>query len=171
MSDKPRRTPRTPPTRARAREETGFPEFSEAVEKAPRVSRREKWPPLFLEALAELGVVSYACKAARVSRSTVYERREKDAVFRAAWDEAAEIAADMLEQEAHRRAVEGTARPVYQGGKLVGAERQYSDTLLMFLLKARRPEKFRERVDLKHSGQLGLTVTRLHELAAGADES
>jgi hypothetical protein len=30
--------------------------------------------------------------------------------------------------------------------------RKFSDTLLIFMLKARDPKKYRERVDLTHSG-------------------
>lgn len=50
----------------------------------------------------------------------------------------------MLEQEAYRRAVEGVEEPVYQGGELVGTVRRYSDKLLEFLLRGRRPQVYRE---------------------------
>ena len=49
---------------------------------------------------------------------------------------------DRLEDEAHRRAVEGVDRPVYQGGVRVGEIKTYSDSLLTLLLKSRRPEVF-----------------------------
>ena len=39
-----------------------------------------------------------------------------------------------------------TERPVFQGKQLVGHIRDYSDTHLIFMLKARRPEKYRERL-------------------------
>ncbi len=42
-----------------------------------------------------------------------------------------------------RRAVDGVDEPVYQGGKKVGSITRYSDTLLIFLLKANR-DKFRQ---------------------------
>ncbi len=44
-----------------------------------------------------------------------------------------------------RRAVEGVIKPVFHQGKRVGTLRVYSDSLLMFLLRARRPEKFADR--------------------------
>ena len=48
-----------------------------------------------------------------------------------------------LEDEAHRRAVEGyNPRPVYHKGKKVGEIREYSDSLLALLLKSRRPEVY-----------------------------
>ncbi len=63
---------------------------------------------------------------------------------------AEEVAADRLEAEAWRRAVEGVERPVgwYQG-KPGGYVKEYSDVLLIFLLKGLRPEKYRERMELK----------------------
>ena len=53
---------------------------------------------------------------------------------------------DAFQEEAHRRAVQGIEKPVYQGGRLVGTVREYSDTLLIFLLKGLRPERYKERV-------------------------
>ena len=52
-----------------------------------------------------------------------------------------------MELEARRRAVKGTDKPVFQRGEQVGTIREYSDTLLMFLLKANKPEKFRDNFD------------------------
>ena len=52
------------------------------------------------------------------------------------------MAADILEDEVDRRAVEGVEKPVgWHKGKPGGYVREYSDTLLIFLLKGDRPEK------------------------------
>jgi hypothetical protein len=83
-----------------------------------------------------------SCRHAGASARTIYRHRAKDGKFAAAWERALEDAADVLELEARRRAVRGTERPVYQGGKLVGHVTEYSDTLLMFLLRAARPGKY-----------------------------
>jgi hypothetical protein len=93
-----------------------------------------------------------ACAAASIARSTAYQWRSDDADFAAGWDEALDEAADRMEREAFRRAVEGTNEPVYHQGQEVGAVRKYSDTLLIFLLKAARPEKYRERTETRHTG-------------------
>jgi len=69
-------------------------------------------------------------------------------VFAAAFREADLKATEVLEREAWRRANEGFAEPVYQHGKLVGTVQRYSDNLLMFLLRARAPERYRDRVDV-----------------------
>lgn len=107
---------------------------------------------LFLGILAAYGNVKEACEKAGIARQTVYQRREKDSDFAAAWDNALEIAADVLEREAWRRAVEGWDEPVYQGKELVGTIRKYDSTLLIFLLKGIRPAKYRERHELSGPG-------------------
>lgn len=90
-----------------------------------------------------------AAKAADVDRTTAYAHRNSDPKFAAAWDVALEDACDDLEGEARRRGFKGTSKPVYQNGKLVGTVQEYSDVLLMFLLKANRPERFRDNHHVK----------------------
>ena len=99
----------------------------------------------FLEALADTGSVTTAVAIAGTSRTRVYELRKADPVFAAAWEEAEDIAADRLEEEARRRAVEGVAEPLVSAGKLVRGDdgkpitvQRYSDNLLLALLKTRR---------------------------------
>lgn len=106
------------------------------------------WWPAFLDALADTCHVTDAAKTAGVSRRTVYDHRAAHPEFAAAWDEAKVVGADALEDEAVRRAKEGTLKPVFQGGELVGHVREYSDTLLIFLLKGAKPAKYRERFEL-----------------------
>jgi hypothetical protein len=78
--------------------------------------------------------VSLAARATTYARNSFYTWRAEDPEFGAAWDEIAEEAADMLEQIAIER---GTTT---------------SDILLIFMLKAMRPEKFREQVKHELSG-------------------
>lgn len=123
------------------------------------------------------GHVSDAAKAIGVVRSTVYLWRDKNEGFAATWDDAVEEGTDRLEQEAFRRAHDGTVEPVYYQGKLVkeheldetGAPtgrtvnagvRKYSDTLMIFLLKARRPEKYRERSNVELTGKDGAPLNQ-----------
>lgn len=96
------------------------------------------WRELFLSTLAETGVVSTAAAVSGVARVTVYAHRNSDAEFASQWESAIEEANDKLESEAIRRGTRGVKKPVYQGGKRVGYIREYSDTLLIFLLKCRR---------------------------------
>ena len=90
----------------------------------------------FLAAFRETGNVCLACKAAGVGRSSHYRWLEDDCEYRAAFDLAKEDATDVLEAEAHRRAVEGWEEPVgWYKGRAGGTVRKYSDVLLIFLLK------------------------------------
>lgn len=109
----------------------------------PRVGS-EDWGPVFLEALTEGCNVAEATQKAGVVQSSAYRRRQNDEAFRRAWNEACDIGTRLLEQEAQRRAYRGVEEPVFQKGEIVGHVRKYSDTLLIFLLKARKPEKYRE---------------------------
>lgn len=102
------------------------------------------WEELFLKALAETGNVSAAAKLAGVARQTAYEAKELRPEFAARWDDALEEACDALELEARRRAKDGAEKPVFYLGREVSRVREYSDVLLIFLLKAHRPEKYRE---------------------------
>lgn len=102
----------------------------------------------FLEAFRRHGNVSWACRETGTERRTIYKWQEHDAEFDLAFHQAEIDATETMEAEAYRRAVEGTDKPVYQGGVMVGTVREYSDTLLIFMLKARSPEKYRDRIDV-----------------------
>jgi len=66
------------------------------------------------------------------------------------------------EDEAFRRAVEGTEEPVYHKGKVCGSVRRYSDGLLTLLLKAGDPDKYADRSKVTHQGAvLHLTVENM----------
>ena len=106
----------------------------------------------FLKELRRRGNVSDAARAAGVDRSTPYRWREAEPEFAAAWDDAVEVAVDSLEKEAWRRARDGVLKPVYQKGEKVGQVREYSDQLMVTLLKAHRPEKYRERTQTELTG-------------------
>lgn len=83
----------------------------------------------FLAAYARQGNISGAAKAAGIDRVTHY-RWLVDPVYAQAFQEAGEDAIDSLEAVARERAFAG------------------SDVLLIFLLKAARPARYRERVDV-----------------------
>lgn len=88
----------------------------------------------FLDRLRVSGNVFLSCKAAGVSRRTVYNWRNRWATFRDEWDDALEEACDILEMHAWKRATEGQ-----------------SDKMIMFLLKAYRPQRFKENLRIEVS--------------------
>ena len=110
--------------------------------------RREK----FLAFLRAAPNVAAAADSVGLSRRCAYDTRARDPEFASAWDEAVETGVDALEAEAYRRAVHGTDRPVFYQGAECGVVREYSDTLVIFLLKSRRKEIFGDRLDTQLSG-------------------
>jgi hypothetical protein len=100
----------------------------------------------FLRAFEVLGTVAHAPVVAKIHRGTHYEWLQSDPIYAKAFQDTVAAYADRLEREADRRAVEGSDRPIYQGGQLVGYERVYSDRLLELRLKALKPEAYRERL-------------------------
>lgn len=111
-----------------------------------RVSRStEAQRLLFLESLAKLGNVTAAAEHAGLDRVALYRLRKRNPSFAEAWAEAAEIGSSGVEDEAVRRGAEGWNDPVFYRGAQCGEVRKYSDNLLMFLLKLRRPEKYKDQ--------------------------
>jgi len=135
----------------------------------------------FLEAMRETGRIYHAAKAAGVSSSYIYDRRKIDEEFEAQFDEALGQYRDKVEQEVHRRAVEGVIEKKYHQGlpildyeldeqgqpildehdrpKIAGQAfvRRYSDTLLLAHARRHIPEYNEKRnVDMKVTGLEGL---------------
>jgi hypothetical protein len=103
----------------------------------------------FLAAYAETANITRAAVAAGVTRTAHYEWMRMDEDYEAAFTAAKEQAGDFLEAVAVQRATEGVEKPVTIAGQRE-VIREYSDTLLIFLLKGAKPDKYRER----WSGQL-----------------
>ncbi len=92
-----------------------------------------------------------AAKAAGVSHATVYSPPWKaDAAFQAGLKVARELATDLLEGEAFKRAAFGVRKPAgWYKGRPGGYVREYSDILAIFLLKGLRPDLYKDRVEMK----------------------
>lgn len=87
--------------------------------------------------------ITGACRKAKIDRGTFYARRDSDPEFAEAVKDAFDQQKESLEDEGFRRAHKGVMKPVFHRGVKCGEVREYSDTLLIFLLKARDP-KYRE---------------------------
>jgi hypothetical protein len=101
----------------------------------------------FLAALADFPNVSAAAEKVAVSRVTLYEHRANDPDFAAAWDAALDEGIEKVEATALKR---GLAT---------------SDTLLIFMLKAYRPEKYRENIRHELAGELNIRVEDVRNLS------
>ena len=91
----------------------------------------------FLKCLANGDSVQNSANVAGVARGTVYRWRQEDESFAADWDMALDSGVDRLEDEAYKRALDG------------------SDTLLIFLLKSKRPGVYSEKLRQEISGPNG----------------
>ena len=124
----------------------------------------------FLKAFRLVPNVSGAARAAGVTRGTPYRWAKEDEAFKAEWDEAEQQGIDRLEAEAFRRAHDGVEDYVVSQGKLVYivdeetgqkaplVKRVYSDALMSLLLKAHRPERYKDRHEMAIDAD-GVTFT------------
>lgn len=102
---------------------------------------------VFLQHLARHGIPTLAAKAASPHTETgnlegFKRARKKDSAFDEAWAIALEMAKDSVEQEIHRRGVEGVDEDVWYRGEKVGTTKKYSDNLLLARMKALDPERY-----------------------------
>jgi hypothetical protein len=106
----------------------------------------------FLNYYIQYGTISKAAKKAGISRQTHYDwlKNDKKGFYRRAFEMADQMAADLLEEEAFRRGVEGDLQVVYYKGEEVGRRRVYSDQLLALLLKGKKPQ-YRENVEITNT--------------------
>jgi hypothetical protein len=109
---------------------------------APRVravtlgNGRLDWSTRYLRVLSETGQKMEACRLARITMTSVWERRQKDQAFAAAEVNAMRIAQDAAESEAYRRAIKGVQETHYgRDGKISSRRVVYSDTLLLRVLE------------------------------------
>ena len=124
----------------------------------------------FLAAYCHCGIISKAARIAKVHPKLHFQWVTKDKppkfLYRNAWKLVKQIAADYLEEEARRRALEGVQRLVFYKGKPLKdprtgkyyLEHEFSDSLMMFLLKANAPKKFRENSSVEIGGKKGQPI-------------
>lgn len=115
----------------------------------------------FLGSFARTGNITESCDAVGIQRrSTVYDWKREDPDFLAEFEEAEAESVERLEAEVRRRGADGYDEPVFHQGAVCGTVRKYSDTLLIFLMKARNPEKFRDKppVSIDANAQGGVQI-------------
>lgn len=99
--------------------------------------RKKEMQGAFLEAFPEIGTITHAARAAGIGRRTHYDWLDADPEYAERFRAVQEESTDVLEQVAIQRAKDG------------------SDTLLIFLLKGRKPHMYRERYNVEHTGKDG----------------
>lgn len=132
---------------------------------SPQIRNQEKAKSFLGHLRTNGGMVVKATEAAGLSLTSLYALRRKDPEFATAWDDAIRDSTVILENEITRRAVEGVEEPVFHRGEVVGHVRKYSDNLLMFMTKARDPDKYRERTEVRHTGEIAIKAMTDDQLA------
>lgn len=89
----------------------------------------------FIKVLTDTSNVSKAATAGKHPRSTWYKMRDEDVEFDHAWQNALNEGLDALEESLYKRGKNGD-----------------SDTAAIFLLKSHRPDIYRERGVIEHTG-------------------
>jgi hypothetical protein len=109
------------------------------------------WHSRFLQLFAQSLNVHLSCRGAGIDRGVAYDHRKRFPEFAAAWEEARKAAVENLEAEAFNRA------------------KRQSDVLLIFLLKSHAPERYRETVEQKQSGEIVFRVEYGDNGSQGSD--
>lgn len=118
---------------------------------------KEKEFDVFLKSLAEWPNIKAACEASGLSRSMTWRRRQKDPEFRERFEEAWALGIQAVEDHCIEQA-------------------KKNHVLMIFMLKALNPEKYKERSESKSEVTLKAEVQHLveakqrYESAKGLDD-
>jgi hypothetical protein len=123
---------------------------------------REIHQEAFLVAFCVHGTLTAAAAQIKQDRRVHYRWLKEDPTYPERFKTAKEAFADKLESEALRRAHDGVDRVRFSAGKILvrpdgtaWVEKEFSDTLLLAMLKAHRRELYGDRASLEHSGPDG----------------
>lgn len=106
-----------------------------AVKRSTRATITDDERTRFLDGLRKGMSVAAAASVAGISRRGAYRLAEVDPAFKAAWDDAYDEGTDRIEDEVVKLGV--------KNGNVVA---------LIFMLKARRPDKYRENAQVNVQG-------------------
>jgi hypothetical protein len=97
----------------------------------------------FIKILHQSGCsVRQACRASGLGRVEMAALRTRIPKFDQAYHDVFEDVTDKLEEAGIKRAVEGVKEDVYYQGEKCGDRTNYSDSILLAMLKSRRPEVY-----------------------------
>ena len=112
-----------------------------------------------------LGNLTKAAKAAGVSRKFISNRLLDDTIFQTLYQAAEAELKDAVRSELYRRATQGTERPIYQAGELVGTVTEYDNRLLQWLAERLMPDEFHlaTRIELTDTAGTGALRFKMGE--------
>ena len=147
-SDEP--LPLVPSAPETALDEYGFDPADYEWVPVLRKRRADGWSPQrqvdFIAALADTGSVAGAAREVGMSVQSCYRLRRSPGAenFAAAWEAAIQEASKRLADIAFERAINGVDEPVLdKQGNCIYLRTRHNDRLLMFLLRAHQPERYR----------------------------
>jgi hypothetical protein len=142
-------------------------------EKAVLKKRRRKLAHqrAFLAAYEKACCITWAVRAAGVTRKTHYRWLEQDSDYAAAFKRTQMIVGDTLESVAIERATVGWTEPVFYRGEKCGEVRKFDDAMLMFLLRALKPEVYGHRVQIQPPSVAAPAQRKLEVVYVSAKEA
>jgi len=114
----------------------------------PVRERRDGWQEqvqrTFIAALADCGSVEAACRYVGRSPASAYRlrRHPEGGEFARAWQLAVDLAVQQIEDAAMDRALNGVEVPVFAYGNQLATRRVHNESLVMFMLRSRAPERY-----------------------------
>jgi len=108
-----------------------------------RQNQPENWVGPFLDDLCQNGLLIHAVEFSATTREVVMAHRRQNRIFASAYEDALLKASEKLERVARDRAIE------------------YSDPLMMFLLRGTNPDKFGDRISIRTESEVRSRVTEL----------
>ncbi len=90
---------------------------------------------LFCQALAEIGVVTEACRACGKSAKSAYALRQREPLFARAWESALSLARERLADDLLARSLKGSCEQIMRDGCIVGERHAYDNKLAFAILR------------------------------------
>ena len=112
----------------------------------------------FLRVLEKSGRVTKAAEIAGRTRGAFRAKKRRDPIFSDLWDKALKHRAELFEDEAIRRAVNGVRKDIYYKGEVCGSEKVYSDALLSKLLEGNMPQKYRQNHKIELDAKMAVAT-------------
>lgn len=102
----------------------------------------------FLAALSRCPVITRAAQQVGIGREVHYDWLHGDPTYRPRYEAAMIAAGDALEEKAMEWALDGWLEPVFHEGKIVGHIQKIDTRHTRDMLRAAKPEKYRQRHEL-----------------------
>jgi hypothetical protein len=111
----------------------------------------------FLKQVEKTGAINRSRKKCKLGNKSIQALRRNPELESKVLDAFASYT-ERMETKVDNRAFEGVDDPIMFEGEVVGYKKKYSDALAMFRLRGLAPEKYAEKHQHQHQGQVEHTV-------------